>query len=146
MTHGPPPLARWLACSALLLGLSLTGTGCRDNPPPAPPPARELPDAERSSVEVNPAQGARANGKDSVDIRVTVLKADGSPLAGRAGGGEDGDGLGGGRGRRRDAGVASLRRVRPGVGRPAGLHLGAWFRHGGGAPGGAWGGSAAQGG
>ena len=84
MTHGPPPLARWLACSALLLGLSLTGTGCRDNPPPTPPPARELPDAERSSVEVNPAQGARANGKDSVDIRVTVLKADGSPLAGRA--------------------------------------------------------------
>ncbi|WP_434382805.1 lamin tail domain-containing protein [Melittangium boletus] len=85
MTHGLPPLSRWLACSVLLLGLTLTGTGCReDNPPTPPPPARALPDAERSTVEVNPATGARANGVDGVDIQVKVRAADGTPLAGHA--------------------------------------------------------------
>ncbi|MFY0580415.1 Ig-like domain-containing protein [Cystobacter fuscus] len=43
-----------------------------------------MPDAERSSVEVNPAQGVRANGQDTVEIRVTVRTADGTPLEGRA--------------------------------------------------------------
>jgi hypothetical protein len=81
MKHGPPSLARLVAWSALLLGLSLGGSAC-DRPTP-PPPTREMPDAERSSVEVNPAQGTRANGQETVEIRVTVRKADGTALAGR---------------------------------------------------------------
>ncbi|EPX58830.1 hypothetical protein D187_003545 [Cystobacter fuscus DSM 2262] len=84
MKHAPPSLARLVAWSALLLGLSLGGSACRDEPNPPPPPVREMPDAERSSVEVNPARGVRANGQDTVEIRVTVRTADGTPLEGRA--------------------------------------------------------------
>ncbi|ATB42622.1 hypothetical protein CYFUS_008101 [Cystobacter fuscus] len=84
MKHAPPSLARLVAWSALLLGLSLGGSACRDRPNPPPPPVREVPDAERSSVEVNPAQGVRANGQDTVEIRVTVRTAEGTPLEGRS--------------------------------------------------------------
>jgi hypothetical protein len=82
MKHGPPLLARLMACGALLLGLTLVA-GCGDDKPTPPPETRQVPDAEKSTVVVNPARGARANGRDPVDIRVTVLQADGSPLAGR---------------------------------------------------------------
>ncbi|PTL78609.1 lamin tail domain-containing protein [Vitiosangium sp. GDMCC 1.1324] len=82
MKHGPPTLARLVAWSVLLLGLSVgCGSGCGD--PNTNPPAREMPDADRSSVEVSKAQGVRANGKDAVDIKVTVRKDDGTPLSGR---------------------------------------------------------------
>lgn len=83
MKHGPPSLARLVAWSALLLGLSVGGAACGDRPPVPNPPAREMPDADRSTVEVIPAQGTRANGQDTVDIRVTVRKEDGSALAGQ---------------------------------------------------------------
>ncbi|WNG20155.1 lamin tail domain-containing protein [Cystobacter fuscus] len=83
MKHGPPSLARLVASSVLLLGLSLGGSACREQPPP-PPAAQEMPDTDVSSVEVNPAQGARANGQDTVEIRVTVRTAEGAPLEGRA--------------------------------------------------------------
>ena len=83
MKHGPPLLARLMACGALLLGLTLVA-GCGDDKPVPPPETRQVPDAEKSTVVVSPARGARANGKDAVDILVTVLQADGTPLAGRA--------------------------------------------------------------
>ena len=87
MKHGPPSLARLIACSALLLGLSLGGTACGDRPPtPTPSPSPSMvPDAERSTVEVKPSRGARANGEDAVDIRVTVLQADGTRCGGVTG-------------------------------------------------------------
>ncbi|WP_395840472.1 lamin tail domain-containing protein [Archangium violaceum] len=84
MSHGPPTLARLAAWSVLLLGLSVgCGSSCGGDPTP-PPAAREMPDADRSSVEVSRAQGVPANGTDSVDIKVTVRKEDGTPLPGRA--------------------------------------------------------------
>jgi hypothetical protein len=42
-----------------------------------------MPDADRSSVEASKSQAIRANGKDLVDIKVTVRKADGTALEGR---------------------------------------------------------------
>jgi chitodextrinase len=72
-------LIRWVGLSALLLGMFL-GCGGGD-PPPPPPPA--LPDASRSSVSVDRASGAQANGVDPVLITITVRDASGNPLAGR---------------------------------------------------------------
>ena len=84
MKHAPPSFARLFAWSVLLLGLSVgCGAGCGDPDPKPPPAAREMPDADRSTVEVSKALAIRANGKDTVDVKVTVLKADGTPLAGR---------------------------------------------------------------
>jgi hypothetical protein len=83
MMHAPPAFARLVAWSVLLLGLSVgCGQGCGD-PNPNPPAAREMPDADRSTVTVTRALGVRANGADSVDIQVTVRKEDGTPLPGR---------------------------------------------------------------
>ncbi|WP_375767372.1 lamin tail domain-containing protein [Archangium gephyra] len=83
MMHGPPAFARLVAWSVLLFGLSVgCGGGCGD-PNPNPPAAREMPDADRSTVVVSRTLGVRANGEDSVDIQVTVRKEDGTPLAGR---------------------------------------------------------------
>ena len=83
MKHGPPAFARLVAWSVLLLGLSVgCGQGCGD-PNPNPPAAREMPDADRSSVAVSRSAGVRANGEDAVDIQVTVRKEDGTALAGR---------------------------------------------------------------
>lgn len=83
MSHGPPTLARLVAWSVLLLGLSVgCGSSCGGDTPPVV--TREMPDADRSSVEVSKSQGVRANGKDTVDIQVTVRKDDGTPLAGRS--------------------------------------------------------------
>ncbi|HEX5745976.1 MAG TPA: lamin tail domain-containing protein [Archangium sp.] len=83
MMHGPPGFARLVAWSVLLLGLSVgCGQGCGD-PGTNPPAAREMPDADRSSVAVSRSAGVRANGEDAVDIQVTVRKADGTALAGR---------------------------------------------------------------
>ncbi|WP_257449162.1 lamin tail domain-containing protein [Archangium lipolyticum] len=83
MMHGPPTLARLVAWSVLLLGLSVgCGSGCGD-PVVNPPSAREQPDPDRSTVEVDKAVGLRANGQDAASITVTVRKADGTPLAGR---------------------------------------------------------------
>jgi len=58
------------------------GSGC-GTPPVVDPDARLMPDAEKSTVVVSKAQGVRANGQESVDVTVTVLQADGKPLAGR---------------------------------------------------------------
>jgi|GEM_PF-1367219 len=81
MMRASPAFARLVAWSVLLLGLSVgCGQGCGD---PNPPAAREMPDADRSTVAVSRALGVRANGADSVDIQVTVRKEDGSPLVGR---------------------------------------------------------------
>ncbi|HYO65516.1 MAG TPA: lamin tail domain-containing protein [Archangium sp.] len=83
MMHGPPAFARLVAWSVLLLGLSVgCGQGCGD-PGTHPPAAREMPDADRSTVTVSRPLGVRANGEDAVDIQVTVRKEDGTPLAGR---------------------------------------------------------------
>ncbi|QRK13346.1 lamin tail domain-containing protein [Archangium violaceum] len=82
MSHGPPTFARLVAWSVLLLGLSV-GCGSSCGGDPTPPVTREMPDADRSSVEVSRAQGVQANGEDSVDIKVTVRKEDGTPLPGR---------------------------------------------------------------
>ncbi len=83
MKHGPPTFARLFAWSVLLLGLSVgCGAGCGADPVP-PPATREMPDADRSAVEASKAQAIRANGKDIVDIKVTVRKADGTALEGR---------------------------------------------------------------
>jgi len=83
MKSGAHSFARLVAWSVLLLGLTVgCGSGC--GPDPLPPPAqREMPDADASSVEASKAQGIRATGKDVVDIKVTVRKADGTPLVGR---------------------------------------------------------------
>ncbi len=83
MTHGPPTLARLVAWSVLLLGLSVgCGSGCGD-PVVNPPSSRERPDPDRSTVVVDRAVGLRANGQDSASIQVTVRKADETPLPGR---------------------------------------------------------------
>lgn len=84
MTYGPPTLARLVAWSVLLLALSSgCGASCGGDPT-QPPSTREMPDADRSSVSVSKALGVRANGTESVDIQVTVRKADGTALAGRS--------------------------------------------------------------
>lgn len=84
MKHGPPTLARLVAWSVLLLGLtSGCGANCGGDPITQPPVTREMPDADRSSVSVSKALGVRADGKESVDIQVTVRKSDGTALAGR---------------------------------------------------------------
>ncbi|HZH74574.1 MAG TPA: lamin tail domain-containing protein [Archangium sp.] len=83
MKSGPHTFARLVAWSVLLLGLSVgCGSGCGSDPNP-PPAQREMPDADASLVEASKSQGIRANGKDVVDIKVTVRKADGTALAGR---------------------------------------------------------------
>ncbi|QRN99607.1 lamin tail domain-containing protein [Archangium violaceum] len=83
MKHGPPTLARLVAWSVLLLGLSVgCGSGCGD-PIVNPPSSREQPDPDRSTVEVDKAVGLRANGQDAATLTVTVRKADGTPLSGR---------------------------------------------------------------
>ena len=83
MKSGAHTFARLVAWSVLLLGLTVgCGSGC--GPDPLPPPAqREMPDADASSVEASKSQAIRATGKDVVDIKVTVRKADGTPLVGR---------------------------------------------------------------
>ncbi|KFA93465.1 lamin tail domain-containing protein [Archangium violaceum] len=82
MMHGPPTFARLVAWSVLLFGLSVgCGGGCGD--PVTNPPAREMPDADSSTVTVSRSVGVRANGEDAVDIQVTVRKEDGTPLSGR---------------------------------------------------------------
>jgi hypothetical protein len=58
------------------------GSGC-GSPPVVDPDTRLMPDAEKSTVVVSKALGVRANGQESVSITVTVLQADGKPLAGR---------------------------------------------------------------
>ncbi|MET0401289.1 MAG: Ig-like domain-containing protein, partial [Cystobacter sp.] len=80
MKHAPPALTRLVAWSVLLLGVSLGASACRD--PAPPPPGSERPSAERSTVQVNPARGARANGQDLVEILVTVRDSRGNGLAG----------------------------------------------------------------
>jgi dUTPase len=83
MKSGPHTFARLIAWSVLLLGLSVgCGSGCGSDPNP-PPAQREMPDADASLVEASKSQGIRANGKDVVDIKVTVRKADGTALEGR---------------------------------------------------------------
>ena len=57
-------------------------SGC-GTPPVVDPDARLMPDAEKSTVVVSKAQGVRANGQESINVTVTVLQADGKPLAGR---------------------------------------------------------------
>ncbi len=58
------------------------GSSC-GTPPVVDPDARFMPDAEKSTVVVSKAQGVRANGEEAVDVTVTVLQANGTPLAGR---------------------------------------------------------------
>ncbi|WP_225409144.1 Ig-like domain-containing protein [Stigmatella hybrida] len=71
---------RWcLALGALVLGLA-SGCSSETTPPRPPPPSRDLPDVERSTVEVNRATNVRADGQDEVTVTVTVLKSDGMPL------------------------------------------------------------------
>ncbi len=83
MKSGPHTFARLIAWSVLLLGLSVgCGSGCGSDPNP-PPAQREMPDADASLVEASKSRGIRANGKDVVDIKVTVRKADGTALEGR---------------------------------------------------------------
>jgi hypothetical protein len=72
----------------LVLGTLLVGftVGCGgDTVPPLPPnpPARDLPDATRSKVEVDRTADVSANNNDSVTITVTVVTASGAPLADR---------------------------------------------------------------
>ena len=81
MTHVLTSSARWVAWSALWFGLASGVIACQAPSEPAPP-VRELPDAARTSVEVSPA-GARANGQDTLDIRVTVRRADGGVMQGQ---------------------------------------------------------------
>ncbi|SEU23456.1 Ig-like domain-containing protein [Stigmatella erecta] len=74
---------RWcLTLGALVLGLA-SGCSSETTPPRPPPPSRDLPDVDRSTVEVSRATGVRADGLDEVTITVTVLKSDGMPLPGR---------------------------------------------------------------
>ncbi|WPB75217.1 lamin tail domain-containing protein [Archangium violaceum] len=81
MTHGSSSFARLVAWSVLLLGLSVgCGAGCD---PVTPPATREMPDADRSAVVASKTQAISANGKDLVDIQVTVRKEDGTALEGR---------------------------------------------------------------
>ncbi len=69
----------WLTFAALLLGV-----GCGSGTPPTPnPPGKDVPDAALSKVEVNRTANVTADGKDSVTITVTVVKADGKALADR---------------------------------------------------------------
>ena len=74
-------MTRLVAWSVLLLGLSVgCGAGCD---PVTSPAMREMPDADRSAVEASKTQAISANGKDLVDIRVTVRQEDGTALEGR---------------------------------------------------------------
>ncbi len=74
-------MTRLVAWSVLLLGLSVgCGAGCD---PVTSPAMREMPDADRSAVEASKTQAISANGKDIVDIRVTVRQEDGTALEGR---------------------------------------------------------------
>jgi hypothetical protein len=76
-------LSLWLTLSALILGVAGVGCGGGGNPPlPPNPPSKDLPDATRSKVEVDRTASV-ANGKDAVNITVTVVKADGVALADR---------------------------------------------------------------
>ncbi|ADO68260.1 Ig-like domain-containing protein [Stigmatella aurantiaca] len=71
---------RWcLTLGALVLGLA-SGCSTESTPPKPPPPTRDLPDVERSSVDVDRTTAVRADGLDEVTITVTVLKSDGTPL------------------------------------------------------------------
>ncbi|MDC0712286.1 Ig-like domain-containing protein [Stigmatella sp. ncwal1] len=71
---------RWcLTLGALVLGLA-SGCSTESTPPKPPPPTRDLPDVDRSTVEVDRATGVRADGLDEVTVTITVLKSDGSPL------------------------------------------------------------------
>ncbi|SEK89733.1 IPT/TIG domain-containing protein [Stigmatella aurantiaca] len=71
---------RWcLALGALVLGLA-SGCSSETTPPRPPPPSRDLPDVDRSTVEVDRATNVRADGQDEVTVTVTVLKSDGMPL------------------------------------------------------------------
>ncbi|MFL5357750.1 lamin tail domain-containing protein [Archangium sp.] len=82
MTQGPPSFARLVVWSVLLLGL-FTGCGGCDTDRVPSPATREMPDADRSAVEASKTKAIRANGKDTVDLEVTVRKADGTALEGR---------------------------------------------------------------
>lgn len=80
MPRRPFTLARMLGLGALFIGL-LSACGGGERPPPPPPPAQASPSASRSSVTVNRAMAAVADGVDRVAITVTVRDANGEPLA-----------------------------------------------------------------
>jgi adhesin/invasin len=75
------PLTRLLGLSVLCLGFAL-GCGGESDPRPLPP-AKPLPDATLSRVEVSRATQVLADGEDRVTITVTVKQEDGTPLEGR---------------------------------------------------------------
>ncbi|MBN1206462.1 MAG: Ig-like domain-containing protein [Myxococcaceae bacterium] len=76
-------LSLWFTLSALILGVAGCDCGGGDGPPMPPnPPAKDLPDANRSTVEVDRTASV-SNGTDVVNITVTVVKADGVALADR---------------------------------------------------------------
>lgn len=77
----PFTLARMLGLVALFLGLLNACGGGERPPPPPPPPPQASPSASRSSVTVNRATEAVADGVDRVAITVTVRDANGEPLA-----------------------------------------------------------------
>lgn len=75
-------LARCLGLGVLCLGLSLGCTEPGVSPEP-PPVVKGVVDAAASKVVVDRPTGVLPDGQDVAVVTVTVLRADGSPLAGR---------------------------------------------------------------
>ncbi|WAM24863.1 lamin tail domain-containing protein [Myxococcus sp. NMCA1] len=82
MSRCPLALTRLLGLGVLCLGVVLVGCGDSATSP-LPPPAKSLPDAALSTVQVDRAEQVLADGVDRVAITVTVRQKDGSPMAGR---------------------------------------------------------------
>lgn len=82
MSRCPLALTRLLGLGVLCLGVVLVGCG-DSSTSPLPLPAKSLPDAALSTVQVDRVEQVLADGVDRVNITVTVRQKDGAPIAGR---------------------------------------------------------------